>query len=36
MIDEDKWTAMAEKNVKLAFEQELKLDKMVLEHPLLY
>ena len=30
MIDEDKWTAMAEDNVKLAFEQELKLDDMVL------
>ena len=35
MIDEDKWTAMAEDNVKLAFEQELKLDDMVLAHPLL-
>jgi DNA polymerase-1 len=35
MIDKDKWTAMAEENVKLAFEQELKLDDIVLEHPLL-
>ena len=35
MIDEDKWTVMAEKNVKLAREQELHLDKLVLEHPLL-
>ena len=35
MIDKDKWTAMAEQNVKLAYEQELKLDDMVLEHPLL-
>lgn len=35
MIDEDKWTAMAENNVKLAREQELHLDKLVLEHPLL-
>ena len=35
MIDKDKWTAMAEDNVKLAFEQELKLDDIVLEHPLL-
>ena len=34
-IDEDKWTAMAEQNVKLAYEQELKLDDMVLAHPLL-
>jgi DNA polymerase-1 len=34
-IDKDKWTVMAEKNVKLAFDQEIKLDKMVLEHPLL-
>jgi len=34
-IDKDKWTVMAEKNVKLAFEQEIKLDKLVLEHPLL-
>jgi len=34
-IDEDKWTAMAEQNVKLAYEQELKLDDIVLAHPLL-
>jgi len=34
-IDEDKWTAMAEDNVKLAFKQELKLDDIVLAHPLL-
>ncbi len=34
-IDKDKWTAMAEDNVKLAFEQELMLDDIVLEHPLL-
>lgn len=34
-IDEDKWTAMAEENVKLAYEQELKLDDIVLAHPLL-
>lgn len=34
-IDKDRWTAMAEDNVKLAFEQELKLDKMVLAHPML-
>jgi DNA polymerase-1 len=34
-IDKDRWTAMAEANVKLAYEQEIKLDKMVLEHPLL-
>lgn len=35
MIDKDRWTAMAEENVKLAYEQELKLDDIVLEHPLL-
>jgi len=35
IIDKDKWTAMAEDNVKLAYEQELKLDKMVLAHPML-
>ena len=35
MIDKDKWTAMAEENVKLAYEQELNLDDIVLEHPLL-
>lgn len=35
MIDKDKWTAMAEDNVKLAHEQAIKLDDMVLEHPLL-
>lgn len=34
-IDKDKWTAMAEDNVKLAHEQAIKLDDMVLEHPLL-
>ena len=34
-IDKDKWTAMAEQNVKLAYEQELKLDDIVLAHPLL-
>ena len=34
-IDKDKWTVMAEKNVKLAYEQELQLDNMVLEHDLL-
>ena len=35
MIDEAKWTKMAEDNVRLAREQELYLDKLVLEHPLL-
>ena len=35
MIDETKWTKMAEDNVRLAREQELYLDKLVLEHPLL-
>lgn len=35
MIDETKWTKMAEDNVRLAREQELHLDKLVLEHPLL-
>jgi DNA polymerase I-like protein with 3'-5' exonuclease and polymerase domains len=35
MIDEEKWTKMAEDNVRLAREQELHLDKLVLEHPLL-
>ena len=35
MIDKDKWTVMAEENVRLAREQELKLDDMVLEHDLL-
>lgn len=34
-IDKDKWTVMAEQNVKLAYEQELKLDDIVLAHPLL-
>ena len=34
-IDKDKWTAMAEANVKLAHEQAISLDDMVLEHPLL-
>ena len=34
-IDRDKWTKMAEENVKLAREQELYLDELVLEHPLL-
>ena len=35
MVDKDRWVEMAEQNVKLAFEQELKLDDMVLQHPLL-
>ena len=35
MIDKDRWTAMAEDNVKLAHEQAIKLDDMVLEHSLL-
>ena len=35
MIDRERWTAMAEDNVKLAHEQAIKLDDMVLEHPLL-
>ena len=35
MIDKDRWTAMAEENVKLAREQEITLDKAVLAHPLL-
>ena len=35
MIDKEKWTAMAEDNVKLAFQQELHLDKLVLAHPML-
>jgi DNA polymerase-1 len=34
-IDKDKWTVMAEANVKLAHEQAIKLDDMVLEHDLL-
>ena len=34
-IDKEKWIAMAEANVKLAHEQAIKLDDMVLEHPLL-
>jgi len=34
-IDRDKWTVMAEANVKLAHEQAIKLDDMVLEHDLL-
>tara|TARA_Y100000996_G_scaffold376373_1_gene327718 strand:- start:305 stop:2167 length:1863 start_codon:yes stop_codon:yes gene_type:complete len=34
-IDKEKWTVMAERNVKLAHEQAIKLDDMVLEHPLL-
>ena len=34
-IDKEKWTAMAEDNVRLAHEQAIKLDDMVLEHPLL-
>ena len=34
-IDKDKWTVMAENNVKLAHEQSIKLDDMVLAHPLL-
>lgn len=34
-IDKERWTAMAEENVKLAYKQELKLDDIVLEHPLL-
>ena len=34
-IDRERWIDMAEENVKLAYEQELKLDRMVLEHPLL-
>jgi len=36
MINKDRWVAMAEDNVKLAFEQELILDNLVLQHPLLY
>ena len=35
MVDKDRWVEMAEQNVKLAYEQELKLDDMVLQHPLL-
>ncbi len=35
IIDKDKWTVMAENNVKLAHEQSIKLDDMVLAHPLL-
>ena len=34
-IDKDKWTVMAEANVKLAHEQAINLDDMVLEHDLL-
>tara|TARA_R100000900_G_scaffold119793_3_gene94474 strand:- start:2160 stop:4058 length:1899 start_codon:yes stop_codon:yes gene_type:complete len=34
-IDKDKWTAMAEENVKLAYKKALHLDNMVLEHDLL-
>lgn len=34
-IDKDKWTEMAKENVRLAREQELYLDQLVLEHPLL-
>jgi len=36
MIDETRWTKMAEDNVRLAREQELHLDELVLEHPLLH
>jgi len=34
-IDKDRWTIMAKENIKLAYDQELELDDMVLDHNLL-